>query len=336
MFSDTTACPYCSKTFRNAGPFDKHLRVFHPGHASSFYNNHTSRRKGLNEAQKDSDHSERLDTMELDDFAHYESHDEAEEEDIHQLEDSDAESESEIEEINNEPDDSRPTRREYYEFSGQSYGSVVGEEERIRDLLRNPWYPFRNASEFKLARFFVEANIPWEQIDSFMKASLAPPDVYFSSAYTLRKLLDKMDNSLGPESWNQGDVIFSGTKVPFYFRNPIDCVKYLIRQKAYQSDLIYAPEKLFEDEERQYGELHTADWWWDTQVCTDFEAFQKAYKGLPKFRWHFRKAQRLYLLSVPQTRRISQISRGIKRRGQSTLRLEISGRQHGISRPQWR
>ena len=182
----------------------------------------------------------------------------------------------------------------------------------------------------------MEANIPWEQIDSFMKASLAPSDVYFTSAFTLRALLDNMDNSLGPESWKQGDVIFSGTKVPFYFRDPVDCVKYLIGQKAYQSDLVYAPERLFEGDERQYGELHTADWWWDAQVCTDFPPLRKAYISLQKASWHFQRAQRLYLSSAPRTQRISQISQVIKRLGQSTSRLEISSRQHEISRHQWR
>jgi hypothetical protein len=203
------------------------------------------------------------------------------EEDRHHRSDEESESESE-KTSDSEPDNGQPTRRELYELSGRSYGCVEGEEERIRSLLRNPWYPFRNASEFKLARFFVEANIPWEQIDNFMKASLAPAEVYFTSAYSFRALLSNMDNSLGPESWKQGDVTFSGTKVPFYFRDPVDCVKYLIRQKAYQLDLVYSPERLYEGEERQYGELHTADWWWDTQVCTNFIQSNsiETYKGL--------------------------------------------------------
>ena len=31
--------------------------------------------------------------------------------------------------------------------------------------------------------------------------------------------------------------------------------------------MVFAPERLYEGNERQYGELHTADWWWETQVC---------------------------------------------------------------------
>jgi hypothetical protein len=275
-FVDTTTCPYCSKNFRNAGPFDKHLRVSHPKHAAEFYNNCLSRREGRNAPERGLQNGVGSETDVHDvpfEVSGSRDHDDGSDDDDNEEEKddrhhrSDEESESESEKPNDsDPDDSQPTRRELYEFSGRSYGCVEGEEERIRSLLRNPWYPFRNASEFKLARFFVEANIPWGQIDSFMKASLAPPDVYFTSAYTFRALLNNMDNGLGPGSWKHGDAIFSGTKVPFYFRDPVDCVKYLIRQKAYQSDLVYSPERLYEGEERQYGELHTADWWWDTQV----------------------------------------------------------------------
>ena len=136
-------------------------------------------------------------------------------------------------------------------------------------LIQNPWYPFRNANEFKLAWFFVEANVPWERVESFLKASLAPLDVQFTSGFTLRALLNNLGGSLGPEScqWRHGEANFSGTKVSIYYQDPLECIKYLIRQRTYQSDLVYSPEHLYENGERQYGELHMADWWWKTQVC---------------------------------------------------------------------
>ena len=99
----------------------------------------------------------------------------------------------------------------------------------------------------------MEANVPWEQIEAFMKANLAPPEVYYTSAFTLHALLNNMDNSLGPESWRKGEVTLSGANVPFYYRDPVDCVKYLICQRAYQSDMVFSPERLYEGDERQYG-----------------------------------------------------------------------------------
>lgn len=261
------ACPYCSKKFQSAGPFDNHLRVAHGRHANDFYKNHLSRRKRFQSFKESSNNGTSqgssyipVETNDLLDFP-------LPEDEEHPSSDSDAE--SEFEDVDDDFEEDHATRRDLYEGSGNSYGSVLDEEKSILDLLKNPFHPFRNASEFKLARFFVESNVSWERIEAYMKAKLSPPEVYYTSAFTLRALLNNMDNSLGPESWRQGEVTLSGSNVPFYYRDPVDCVKYLIRQRAYQSDMVFSPERLYEGDERQYGELHTADWWWNTQVCTN-------------------------------------------------------------------
>ena len=273
-----STCPYCSRTFRNAGPFDNHLRTSHP---IGFYKR-VSRQKRSQNPDKGQPYSsksqfESSSYLETNDFPYSLSPAEAE-----ANLSSDSDTESEFDDLSDEPEDSPETRREIYKNSGRSYGNILGEEESIRDLLQNPWSPFRNASEFKLARFFVEANVSWDNIENFMKALLASPEVQFTSSFTLHTLLNNMDNSLGPESWNQASVNLSGMDVPFYYRDPVDCVKYLIRQRAYQSDMVYSPERLYEGDERQYGELHTADWWWDTQVCTGSRSFEKGFLKLTK------------------------------------------------------
>src|SRR5437588_2190868 len=262
------ACPYCLKQFQSAGPFNNHLRVAHGRHANNFYENRLSRCKGSQiskESLKNYTSQESsyvpVETNDLLDFLPLPEE--------HPSSDSDAE--SEFEDVDDDFEECQATWRDLYEGSGKSYGSVFNEEKSILNLVQNPFYPFPNASEFKLARFFVEVNVPWEQIQAFKKANLAPPEVYYTSAFTLRALLNNMDNSLGPESWRKGEVTLSGANVPFYYRDPVDCVKYLIRQRAYQSDMVFSPERLYEGDERQYGELHTADWWWDTQVCINSE-----------------------------------------------------------------
>jgi hypothetical protein len=291
-----TSCPYCSKTFKSAGPFDNHLRFFHTKHAVNFYNKRSSHRKRVRSPdgrEQETSPCPELPSIDTSDLSDALSPDDDRASDPC----SDVESDFEdVEEIHDS--DSYATRRILYEGSGNSHGSFQNEEESVHNLVRSPWYPFRNASEFKLARFFVEANVPWERIESFMKASLAPPDVYFTSAFTLRALLNNMDDSLGPESWRQGEVILSGTKTPFYYRDPVDCIKYLIRQRAYRSDMVFSPERLYEGDERQYGELHTADWWWDTQVCLCL--LVKNTQFLTKVRKHFRRVQQSCRSSVPR------------------------------------
>jgi hypothetical protein len=45
-------------------------------------------------------------------------------------------------------------------------------------------------------------------------------------------------------------------------------MSYLLRQPMFDGHLHYAPTRQFADGGRQYSEMHTADWWWNTQVQT--------------------------------------------------------------------
>ena len=85
------------------------------------------------------------------------------------------------------------------------------------ELLAAPCHPFWIAVEFKLARFFLQSGTSQQSIEGFLKSSLAPTGVNFGSAHTFRTLLDLMKTTLGPESWNCGEVRMAGRKVPFYY-----------------------------------------------------------------------------------------------------------------------
>jgi len=55
-------------------------------------------------------------------------------------------------------------------------------------------------------------------------------------------------------------------------RDIINCMRWLMRQPAYTENLIYAPEGCLNSDTprtRLYTEMHTADWWWETQVRKD-------------------------------------------------------------------
>src|SRR5437588_37231 len=142
-FNDAMTCPYCSKTFRQAGPFDKHLHVSYANHSSEFYKNHSSRQRGfdaLDEGQLE-ENSPTSKSPDLDDFPCLDDfpydlfpHSEEMEENLSRY----FNVESKCKKINNELEDSESTRREPYENSGRSYGCVLGEAERIRKLIKNP------------------------------------------------------------------------------------------------------------------------------------------------------------------------------------------------------
>jgi Plavaka transposase len=58
-------------------------------------------------------------------------------------------------------------------------------------------------------------------------------------------------------------------KLELWRRDPVECVKDLMGNPAFADIMHFAPEKIYTDperEDRQYDEMWTGDWWWNTQV----------------------------------------------------------------------
>lgn len=54
-----------------------------------------------------------------------------------------------------------------------------------------------------------------------------------------------------------------------WLRNINECIAQLLGNPAFRDHISYKPCKVFTDQDmtmREYGELWTADWWWETQV----------------------------------------------------------------------
>jgi len=131
----------------------------------------------------------------------------------------------------------------------------------------NPWTPFQSAYDFKLARWFIESQTPKTGIDRFFSMGLAVSGSTFSSGHTLHKLIDCMEIDMGENCWSTQKMEFCDSTEVLYYRNPVQIISYLLRQRAYINDLVYAPIHEYNAEgERVYSEMHTANWWWETQV----------------------------------------------------------------------
>ena len=78
------------------------------------------------------------------------------------------------------------------------------------------------------------------------------------------RLLDPYSQYL---QWFEGQVEDGQRTLPFFYRDVLGCVRYLLRQIAYREDLVYAPWREYDPTgHRIYPEIDTADWWWDVQV----------------------------------------------------------------------
>jgi len=85
--------------------------------------------------------------------------------------------------------------------------------------------------------------------------------------HTLENHLQLLDPYSQYLQWFEGQVEDGQRTLPFFYRNVLGCVRYLIRQIAYRDDLVYAPRHEYDSTgQRIYAEMHSADWWWDVQV----------------------------------------------------------------------
>jgi Plavaka transposase len=65
------------------------------------------------------------------------------------------------------------------------------------------------------------------------------------------------------------DGKFLEEELELWMRDPVDCIKDLIQNPAFENDMAYAPERVYRDKggtNQIVDEMWTASWWWDVQV----------------------------------------------------------------------
>jgi hypothetical protein len=104
------------------------------------------------------------------------------------------------------------------------------------------------------------------------KASQGNIDIFFlhapsrSGEYSYRigrgfmKRLVGMNDILGKASWHHLELDIGGEKIPYYYRDPMVIVRYLLGKRAFRESLVYAPVvEHNEPGERMYEEMNTGD-----------------------------------------------------------------------------
>jgi hypothetical protein len=94
----------------------------------------------------------------------------------------------------------------------------------------------------------------------------------------VQMLLASVSNDQAVGEWELHTL--EGMRWNVNHQQPIKCwsqdimksMRWLMRQPAYADHLIYAPQRCCNSDtpsKRLYTEMHTADWWWETQVSSD-------------------------------------------------------------------
>jgi len=116
------------------------------------------------------------------------------------------------------------------------------------------WSPFSSENDFNLESWFVRSKVAKSQIDAYFGEGLGSTDSSsFRSAYTLRQHYDILDPFREYLVWAEASIDDSRHAITFYYQNIIDCVRYLICQVGYSSDMVYAPIREYDSSgERLY------------------------------------------------------------------------------------
>ena len=262
MASLSTKCPYCRRRYQQAAAYKKHLETMHHDILVSLRAIVDTTLPGLrtfspdeNSYQGDSDY-ESDQMLEIAD-CYAASNDPG-----------DMQHDSDEQDFSQPLDRGRPSSQESIPCAGRALGDVAGYTELNESMKNDPLNPFSSEADFNLASWLVQSKVSKSQIDLYFAEGLGGMDARsFWSAYTLQQHLDILDLFGEYLTWREAAIGDGRYTTTFDYTNALDCVRYLVRQVAYRSDMVYVPIREYDSSgERLYSEMHTADWWWDTQV----------------------------------------------------------------------
>ena len=192
-------------------------------------------------------------------------------------------------------DDSEIPRHETFPLSGHVIGKGQGfmnnfhADKFAEHRAQNIYYPFASRDEWELGAFLSQADISMKATDEFLSLGRVSPRLLdlpwpvlfllydrqirrlglsFKTAKTLRALVELLPG--GPK-WVSQEIHIPdySTKAPIvvYYRDPIECVKWILQNPIYSNRLRYSPERRSTpDGNREYGDWITSDGAWFMQV----------------------------------------------------------------------
>lgn len=95
----------------------------------------------------------------------------------------------------------------------------------------------------------------------------------YKNSAELNQIIDD-DLPSGRPVFKRQEIVVGGEAFDVYFRPIMDCVRALYGDPEFAQDLVFAPERHYADPDktiRLYHDLHTAEWWWKTQVSTSLD-----------------------------------------------------------------
>ncbi|KAF9037189.1 hypothetical protein BJ165DRAFT_1353838 [Panaeolus papilionaceus] len=144
------------------------------------------------------------------------------------------------------------------------YKSAVGGE--------NPWAPFTSRLDWEVARWAKlrgQGSTAFSELLSIEGMSDAL-GLSYKNSDELNNIIDKKLPSR--PQFTRHEVNQGGESLEFYSRDVMECIQSLWRDPDFVDDLILEPERQFADPDcsvRMYHDIHTGNWWWNTQKAVE-------------------------------------------------------------------
>ncbi|KAJ7100980.1 hypothetical protein B0H15DRAFT_770315 [Mycena belliarum] len=144
----------------------------------------------------------------------------------------------------------------------EQYGAALGKSS-------NPYAPFTSKLDWEVARW---AKLRGSGSTAFTDLLKIPGvrnalGLSYGNSVQLNQIID---NKLpGRPKFERSEVVVAGEAFDLYSRNIIDCVRALFGDTDFAPYLFVVPERHYADKDRTirlYHNMHTAKWWWSTQV----------------------------------------------------------------------
>jgi hypothetical protein len=159
-----------------------------------------------------------------------------------------------------------------------SYGSKLGSTDKYApfcsktdwDIAR--WAKLRGPSSSAVSELLEIEGVSFRQRSFICLMTLVSQlsETLGLSYKNVRELNNIIDTQLPARPcFHRQDVEIAGETVTMYSRNVVDCIKALYGNTKFADHMIFKPERHYDQDnmrQRHYHDLHTGDWWWQTQV----------------------------------------------------------------------
>ncbi|KAF8802554.1 hypothetical protein BYT27DRAFT_7111964 [Phlegmacium glaucopus] len=153
--------------------------------------------------------------------------------------------------------------------SGPTFMDNFDNDQFFKERQAHPHYPFASKAEWQLASFLLRSGLSMAAMDKFFKLELVKRlGLSFGSAKDLRSRAEMLPS--GPP-WMCKPLQTehpTKNKIYLYYRDPVECLRSLMRSPLLKDHLDFTPRRLFEDMEklvRIYTEWLSGDAAWSMQ-----------------------------------------------------------------------